>query len=64
MDPVIAKFRTHAEADEATLDYYRSLTPEQRLAIVFELRRRVHPDDDDADARMALVYRVSRLQEG
>ncbi|MGH9488903.1 MAG: hypothetical protein ACRD17_00205 [Terriglobales bacterium] len=58
----IGKFRSHAEAEEATLDYYRSLTPEQRLEILFELRRQAHPENDAAPEGMARVYRVLKLE--
>lgn len=60
----LAKFRTHAEAEEATMEYYRRLTPEQRLEILFELRRQADPEDDAPAEGMARVYRVLKLQRG
>jgi len=38
MQPAIAKFRTHQEAEAATLAYYRRLSPAERLEILFQLR--------------------------
>ncbi len=64
MEPVIAKFRTHQEAEEATREYYRRLTPAERLEILFELRARGHKDDDAASARLAPVYRIAQLKRG
>jgi len=29
MDRTVAKFSSHRQADEATLNYYRSLSPQQ-----------------------------------
>jgi len=38
MQRVIAKFRTFREAEAATRDYYRNLSPSERLEILFQLR--------------------------
>jgi len=46
MEPVVAKFRTHREAEEATREHYRRLPPAQRLKILFRLRTRFHKEDD------------------
>ncbi len=64
MEPVIAKFRTHQEAEEATREYYRRLTPAERLEILFELRARAHKEDDAASARLAPLYRIAQLKRG
>jgi hypothetical protein len=37
MERTVAKYSNHGEAEQATLEYYRSLTPAQRLDILFEL---------------------------
>jgi hypothetical protein len=34
MHPVVAKFRTFREAEEATREYYRRLSPVERLEIL------------------------------
>ncbi len=62
MELRVAKFRTFEEAEEANLAYYRSLTPEQRLEILFQLRAMVVKESDDSSQRMARVYRITQLQ--
>lgn len=62
--PVVAKFRTHQEAEQADLEYYRRLSPAERLEILFELRARAHKGDDAASGRLARVYRITQLQRG
>jgi hypothetical protein len=37
VDRVIRKFTTFEEAEAADRDYYRSLTPSERLAIMIDL---------------------------
>jgi hypothetical protein len=46
MEPVVAKFRTHREAEEATVEYYRRLSPAARLKILFRLRTLLQKEDD------------------
>jgi hypothetical protein len=60
MKPVAVKFRTHQEAEQATLEYYRRLTSAERREILFELRDRVHQGDDAAPGRLARVYRIAQ----
>lgn len=48
IEPVVAKFSSHESAAEAEVAYYRSLRPEERMAIFFDLLSQVQ--DDDADA--------------
>ena len=58
VEKIIRKFNSHEEADAADLAYYRSLSPLERLQILFEL---VSPDQDDPNApqeRLQRVYRV------
>jgi len=64
MKPVAAKFRTHQEAEQATLEYYRRLTPAERLEILFELRASVHKGDDAVSGGLARVYRIAQLKRG
>lgn len=59
IERTLRRFENHADADAAGLAYYRSLTPEERLAIGLELVqgiRETHP-------RFERVYRVARLGE-
>ncbi|MGD0227213.1 MAG: hypothetical protein ABSF71_33215 [Terriglobia bacterium] len=64
MKPVVAKFRTFREADAATRDYYRRLSPEERLEILFQLRAMAHKESDATSGRLARVYRIAELQRG
>ena len=62
MDPVVAKFRTFCEAEEATRDYYRRLSSAERLEILFRLRALAHKESDAASGRLARVYRIVQLK--
>ena len=64
MKPVVAKFRTHQEAEQATREYYRRLTPAERLEILFQLRDMQLEGDHAASERLARVYRIAQLQSG
>lgn len=64
MQPVIAKFRTHQEAEAATLAYYRRLSPAERLEILFQLRALARKEDDASSQGLARVYRITQLQRG
>ena len=61
MEKVAKVFRSHAEAEQADKEYYRSLTPEQRLAIVFELVAQAYPDE--IEQRSERVYRIVKRGE-
>jgi hypothetical protein len=62
MESVIAKFRTHREAEEATLAYYRGLSPAERLEILLELRALARQEDNAASERLARVYQITQLE--
>jgi hypothetical protein len=64
MKPVIAKFRTFHEAEAATRNYYRRLSPEERLEILFQLRAMAHKESDASSGRLARVYRIAQLERG
>ena len=64
MKRVFAKFRTFREAEAATRDHYRRLSPEERLEILFQLRAMAHKESDAASGRLARVYRIAQLQRG
>ena len=61
MERTVAKFSSHQEAERATLEYYRSLTPEQRLDILFELIEASREEGDAASERFERVYRIVKL---
>ena len=62
MDRVIAKFTSFEEADRADRDYYQSLTPQQRLDLLFEMIALHHQGDDSSSKGFARVYRIVKLQ--
>ncbi|MBZ5671974.1 MAG: hypothetical protein LAO04_19890 [Acidobacteriia bacterium] len=64
MHPVVAKFRNFREAEEATRDYYRRLSPVERLEILFNLRALAHKEGDAASRGLARVYRIAQLKRG
>ncbi len=59
MEIVGRKFGSFAESDRADREFYRSLTPEQRLDIVLDLMGRAQ--DDEAEQGLARVYRIVEL---
>jgi len=61
VEKVARKFRSFAEADKADLEFYQSLTPEQRLDILGELIAGANPGG--TEQRIERVGRIIRLQE-
>ena len=62
MDKVVAKFKSFDEADRADKAYYHTLIPQERLAILLELRRRAWAEDDaETGPRLERVYRIIKL---
>ena len=64
MERVVAKFRTFEEAREATLSYYRRLSPVERLKILFALRDMARKENDASSDRLARVYHIAELKRG
>jgi len=62
MVPVISKFRTFEEAEAATRDYYRRLSPAERLEVLFQLRAEALKENDAASERLARIYRIAQLE--
>jgi hypothetical protein len=62
MEPVVAKFRTQEEAEEATREYYQRLSSAERLKILFQLRAFAHKEEDAASEGLARVYRITQLK--
>ena len=60
MEKVVRIFRSHQEADEADREYFRSLTPQQRLDIFLEVLWRGR-NSDEAGERLERVYRIVEL---
>ena len=59
--PKAAVFKSFEEADRADKAYYLSLTPQQRLEIVTQLRALLYGPDDDSAPRLERVYRIVEL---
>lgn len=64
MELKVAKFSSHEDADKADREYYRSLTPEQRLKILFDLVERELERNGGAGQRLQRVYRITDLATG
>lgn len=60
MDYDFRKFDSFEAADKADRDYYRSLTPEQRVEILLEL---VESYTNASAKRLERVYRIGKLGE-
>lgn len=63
MERVARKFDSHEDAAQADRDYYRSLTPEQRVDIVLELMARERDRIGATGKGLERVYRVTKLSE-
>ncbi len=63
MKPAVSKFRTFEEAEAATREYYRRLSPEERLEILFQLRAMAIEEGDATSGRLARVYRIVELPQ-
>jgi hypothetical protein len=59
MDKIAQKFRSHRDSETAGRDYYRSLTPQQRLDLLLDLIAQTQPDENKQG--FARVYRVAKL---
>jgi len=62
MDKVISVFNSFAESDEADKNYYRRLSPEERLQILLALNRRWLTNDNATTSQgFERVYRVIKF---
>jgi hypothetical protein len=59
--PQIRVFGSFKESDEADRAYYWSLTPAERLDILFELIRRFSEGTGEDDQRLERVHRIVEL---
>lgn len=60
MEKKIQKFSSFEEAEKAEREYYRSLTPQQRIEILLELIARYRSNDESSE-RLERVYRIAKL---
>ena len=64
MEKVVRIFHSQEEADEADREFYRSLTPQQRMDIFVELQENTWPWGNGAEQGLARVYRVVKRGKG
>jgi hypothetical protein len=57
-EPTAQKFRSFAEAEAADDAYYASLTPQERMRILFGLLAAMQPDETQLDERLPRIRRV------
>ena len=61
MDLTIRRFNSLSDADSAEAEYYASLTPEERLNILFELIEMHRRSQDEDSEGFERIYRVDEL---
>ena len=61
MEKTLRVFRSHQESEKADKEYYRSLTPQQRLDILLEII--AQGQGDETAKGFERVYRVVKLHE-
>ena len=59
MEMVIRQCSSHAHADAADRQYYKSLSPQQRLDILLELVD-TQRGNDESSQRLARVYQITK----
>jgi hypothetical protein len=59
IDRTVRVFRSFKEAEDADREFYRNLTPAERLKIWFELCHFEHLDEPEQ--RLQRVYRIAPL---
>lgn len=62
MERIVRQFESHAEADAADRTYYLSLTPRQRLEILFDLVQ-LYREKHGCSERLERVYRIVELSQ-
>ncbi len=61
VEKIARKFHSFAEAEKADCEFYSSLTPQQRLEILFDLIAVQHPHA--TEQRLERVCRIVKLSE-
>lgn len=64
MEKVARICSSFAEAEESDDEFYRGLSPQERLDIALELGRRHRASLGEAAERFARVYRIVELAQG
>lgn len=63
MDKVVKMFDSFEEADRADVEYYASLTPQQRVDLLLDIVAAYRESLGEAGQRFERVYRVVKLSE-
>lgn len=58
MQKSIRVFKSFAEAEEADKEYYRSLSPNERVALLLVLRDQYRPYSNELTEGFKRVYRI------
>jgi hypothetical protein len=61
VEKTVRIFHPFAEVEKAEVEFYRSLTPWQRLEILFDLVQSQQPDE--TEQRLERVCRIIKLQD-
>ena len=61
MERVVRIFNSHAEANAADREFYRRLTPQQRVDMLLELVAANLEETGQADVEFKRVYRIVRF---
>lgn len=61
MKKTIQIFKSFAEAEEADKRYYRSLSPNERVALLLMLRNQNRPYSNELTEGFKRVYRIIKL---
>jgi len=56
-------FSSFADADEAELQYYADLTPDERVAILLEIIRQHRESPGESAQRFERVYQITELSK-
>ena len=63
MERVLRSFNQFADAEEADLQYYTSLSPKERLDIMLEIIAQTLESSGEATKGLERVYRVIELSQ-
>ncbi len=58
MEIVARKFKSFREAEEADLNYYRSLTPQQRLDLLLEMIKANTPENAKGVEKVCKIVKL------
>ena len=56
------KFSSHQEAEKADLEFYRSLTGEQRLDLLLDLINNATANEGGVERKIERVYKIVKLK--